>query len=201
MRLRARLAFPDLPRVFRDQVAKDITAAMKRETRALEQQFEAATTAAGLGPGMARSWQSRAYPVGAESLGPAGLIWSKAPTAMRAFVEGATVTAKGGRFLAIPSAEVRALRGSPNQPHATPAEVERRLGVTLQLVVRRGKRFLVAPARDKARRRTGPQHLFIAFFLVPRAVIRKRLDLPPMAQGAMTNLRVALATAIANAQR
>lgn len=201
MRLRARLAFPDLPRVFKDQVAKDITAAMKRETRALEKQFEAATAAAGLGPGMARSWQSRAYPAGTVSFGPAGQIWSKAPTAMRAFVEGATITAKGGRFLAIPTDQVRALRGSPNQPHATPADVERRLGVTLQLVVRRGKRFLVAPSRDKARRRTGPQHLFIAFFLVPRAVIRKRLDLSVMTQSAQGRIRIALGDAINKAEQ
>jgi hypothetical protein len=68
-------------------------------------------------------------------------------------------------------------------------------------VVKRGKRFLVAPSRDRARRRTGPRRLFVAFFLVPKAVVRKRLDLPPMVQVSMTNLRGALAAAINNAQR
>lgn len=201
MKLTARLNFPNLPRIFQDQVARDVTAAMKRETRALEKRFEASTMAAGLGQGMARTWQSRVYPPGRDSLGPAGQIWSKAPKAMRAFTEGATITAKGGKFLAIPTDEVRALRGSRNQKHLTPADVERRLGVKLVLVVRRGKRFLVAPSRDKARRRTGPRRLFVAFFLVPRAVIRRRLDLVGPTREARVNVRAALATAINTAQR
>lgn len=201
MRLRAQLRFPDLAGVFRDQVAKDFTAAVARETRALEKEFEAATLSAGLGQGMAKSWQSRVYPVGKPSLGAAGQVWSKAPKALRAHAEGATITAKGGRFLAIPSPEVRAMRGSRNQPAPTPADVERRLGVELVLVVKRGKRFLVAPSRDKARKRTGPKRLFIAFFLVPRAVIKKRLDLPPMAERATGRLRVALADAIHKAEQ
>jgi hypothetical protein len=201
MRMRARVSLPDLPGVFRDQVARDFTAAMKRETRDLEKRFEAATLSAGLGQGMARTWQSKVYPAGRDVLGPAGQIWSKAPKAMKAFTEGATITASGGRFLAIPTAEVRALRGGRNQKQPTPADIERRLGVKLVLVVKRGKRFLVAPSRDRARRRTGPRRLFVAFFLVPKAVVRKRLDLPPMVQVSMTNLRGALAAAINNAQR
>lgn len=201
MKLNATLTLPDLAKVFREQVAKDVTALMRRETRALEKQFEANTLSAGLGQGMARTWQSRSYPIGKDALGPAGQIWSKAPKAMKAFTEGATVTAKGGRFLAIPSAQVRALRGSRNQKAPSPADVERRLGVKLVMVVKRGKRFLIAPSRDKARKRTGPKRLFIAFFLVSRAVIRKRLDLVAPTRAAQTNLRAGLATAINTAQR
>lgn len=199
--MRAQVSLPDLPGLFRAQVAKDFTAAMKRETRALEKQFEQNTQAAGLGQAMARTWASKVYPPGRDVIGPAGVVWSKAPKAMKAFTEGATITAKGGRFLAIPSPEVRALRGGRNQKAPTPADVERRLGVKLVLITKRGKRFLVAPSRDKARKRTGPKRLFIAFFLVPRAVIRKRLDLAGPARASMTNLRAALAAAINNAQR
>lgn len=201
MRLKGILNFPDLQKVFREQVAKDFTAAVKRETRDLEKQFEAATLSAGLGRGMAKSWQSKVYPVGKDSLGPAGQIWSKAPKALRSFAEGATITAKGKRFLAIPSAEVRALRGGRNRAAPSPAEVERRLGVKLVLVVKRGKRFLVAPSRDRARKRTGPRRLFIAFFLVPRAVIRKRLDLPPMTAAAVSRIRIALGDALNKAEQ
>jgi hypothetical protein len=200
MRLRMGMTFPDLVGLFRDQVAKDFTAVVSRETRALEKAFEAATAAAGLGQGMARSWQSRVYP-GRPSLAPAGQIWSRAPKALRAFAEGATITARGGRFLAIPSREVRAMRNGRNQPAPTPADVERRLGVKLVVVAKGGRRFLVAPSRDKARRRTGPRRLFVAFFLVPRAVIKKRLDLPPMAAAAQARIRIGLAEAINKAEQ
>lgn len=201
MKLNATLTFPDLAKVFREQVAKDVTAAMKAETRALEKRFEAATLSAGLGQGLARTWNSKTYPQSGDSLGPSGVVWSKAPKAMKAFTEGATITARGGRFLAIPSPEVRALRRGRNQPMPTPAEIEQRLGVKLVLVVKRGKRFLIAPSRDKARKRTGPKRLFVAFFLVPRAVIRKRLDLRTMTIASQNYLRAALAEAINRAQR
>lgn len=201
MKLNATLSFPDLPKLFREQVAKDNTAAMKREARALEQKMEANTRAAGLGELMARTWQSQPYPKGRNALGPAAFVWSKAPGAMKAFTEGATITAKGGRYLAIPQREVRAMRGGRNQPLPTPADVERRLGVKLVLVVRFGKLFLIVPSRTKAGKRTGPRRLFVAFVLVPRAVIQKRLDLAGPAREAQTNLRVALATAINTAQR
>lgn len=200
MKLRAQVSMPDLPALFRDKVARDFTAAMKRETRALEKRLEEATLGVGLGQAMARTWASKVYP-GHDVIGPAGVVWSKAPKAMKAFTEGATITAKGGRFLAIPSAEVRAMRGGRNQKAPTPADVERRLGVKLVTIAKGGKRFLVAPSRDKARKRTGPRRLFIAFFLVPRAVIRKRMDLAGPTQAAMTNLRAAMATAINTAQR
>ena len=198
MRLRAQLDTPDLVSIFRSQVARGFTQAMRAETRALEKTFEAATLGAGLGQGMARTWQSRTFPVGKDAIGPAGQIWSKAPGAMRAFTEGATITAKNGKFLAIPSAETRKLRGGRNQRAPTPADIERRLGVKLILVTRRGKRMLVAPSRERGRRRG---RLFVAFFLVPRAVIRRRLNLPPMVQAAHSRLRSALADTIANAER
>jgi hypothetical protein len=198
MRLRAAVTRPDIERLFRDRVAKDVTAAMRRETRALEKTYEAQTISAGLGVRMARTWQSRSYPVGRDAIGPAGQIWSKAPKAMKAFTEGATITAKGGRFLAIPSAETLKLRGGRNQSAPTPADIERRLGIKLVVVEKRGRRFLVAPSRDRGRRRG---RLFVAFFLVPRATIRKRLDLAPAAQAAIARIRVALAEAINAAQR
>lgn len=201
MKLGTQVTVPDLPKLFQDQVARDFTAAMKREARTLEKRLEEATLGVGLGQPMARTWASKVYPVGRDVIGPAGLVWSKAPKAMKAFTEGATITATGGRFLAIPSAEVRAMRGGRNQKAPSPADVERRLGVKLVLIVKRGKRFLVAPSRDKARKRTGPKRLFIAFFLVPKAVIRKRFDMTGFANASLTNLRAAMATAINNAQR
>jgi hypothetical protein len=197
MRLRASMTFPDLAGAFREQVAREFTAVVSRERRALEKQFEAATISAGLGQGMAKSWQSATYP-SSPSLGAAGLIWSRAPKALRSFAEGATITANGGRFLAIPSAETRRLRTGRNQPAPTPADVERRLGIKLLFIKKGGKRFLVAPSRERGRRRG---RLFVAFFLVPRAVIKKRLDLAPMAVAATARIRVGLADAIANAQR
>ena len=194
MRLRMQLDTPDLVQVFKAQVARGFTQAMRRETRALEKTFEAATLAAGLGQGMARTWQSRSFPVGRDAIGPAGQIWSKAPGAMRAFTEGATITAKNGKFLAIPSAETLQLRGGRFRSVPTPADVERQLRIKLVLVTRRGKRMLVAPSFRRRR-------LFVAFFLVPRAVIRRRLNLPPMVQAAQARLRTALAETIATAER
>lgn len=195
--MRAQVTRLNIEAVFKEQVARDFTSAMKRETRALEKTYEAQTISAGLGPRMARTWASKTYPAG-NSLAPAGQIWSKAPKAMRAFTEGATITAKGGRFLAIPSAETLKLRGGRNQRAPSPADIERRLGIKLVVVEKRGKRFLVAPSRERGRRRG---RLFVAFFLVPRAVIRKRMDLAPAAQAAMARIRIALAQAINAAER
>jgi hypothetical protein len=64
-------------------------------------------------------------------------------------------------------------------------------------VERRGKRFLIAPSRDRGRRRG---RLFVAFFLVPRATIRKRLNLPPMIQAAQARIRAQMAQVLAEAE-
>lgn len=93
--------------------AKHLTAAMRTEARTLEKAVEQATVTAGL-PQLAKTWQSAVYPQGRDVMGPAIWVWSKAPVPMRAFIFGAEVRPKGGRFLAIPTQwnEPRGRRGT-----------------------------------------------------------------------------------------
>jgi hypothetical protein len=231
MRMRLEVIRPDIERAFRDRVAKDMTAAMRRETRALEKEYEAQTIAAGLGPRMARTWASRVYPVGKDVIGPAGQIWSKAPKAMRAFTEGATIKPVFARMLAIPTADGLRLMGGKR---GSPIEALRKLRIT---AVGRGKRrrslmdksieleVVPLPRGKKAQaaivtrgatygqsgrvraataRRAALGLLetrIVLFWLVPRATIRKRMDLVPAANAALSRIRMSLAEAINAAQR
>jgi hypothetical protein len=53
------------------------------------------------GVGLGNAWRSKTYPR-RQSLGAAGLVWSKVPAIVNAFTEGALIRPKGGKkFLAI----------------------------------------------------------------------------------------------------
>lgn len=233
MRMRAELSFPNLPEVFRTQVAKGFTAAVRRETRALEKEFEAATLAAGLGQNMARTWQSRTFPANRDAIGAAGYVWSKARQRMRAFAEGAVVVPKQGRFLAIPTVWNRQGGRKGAAPRVTPAQMVAAKGQAFvftpkgspgvkiwavraaavggrgrsKYAVSAGGLLAVNASGSRAALRQGNQRALLQqgfvpmFVLIPRAVIRKRLDLPPMVHAAEGRLRVALAETIHAAER
>jgi hypothetical protein len=233
MRLTMRLDAPDLAALFKERVARGFTAAMKKETRALEKQFEGATVAAGLSQILARTWQSRSFPTNGDSIGPAGLIWTRAPMAMRAFAEGAVIVPKQGRFLAIPTVWNRQGGRRGAGPRVTPAQMVSAKG---QAFVFKSKRtpgvkiwaLRAAPLGGKGNRkysvlagglaavnasgsraavRAGNQRDLLKqgfvpmFVLVPRVVIRKRLNLPPMIQAAQARIRAQMAQVLAEAER
>jgi hypothetical protein len=124
MRLTAKVDRLRLADEFKAEVGRRFSAMMKRETRALEKNIEAQVEGAGLGKNMARTWNSRVFPGdGRPSLGPAGVVWSKAPVPMRAHSEGAVIVPKNGRFLAIPTQWNRQGGRRGGKPRVTPQQM------------------------------------------------------------------------------
>jgi Family of unknown function (DUF6441) len=138
---------------------------------------------AGLGTRLANTVRSEVYPRSIGSLRAAAEVWSKAPHIVGAFERGAVIRANNGFWLAIPlpAAGTGASRG-----RLTPGEWERRRGLKLRFVYRRGgTSLLVADGRQnkrglgvESRSRTGRGRATVPIFaLVPQVTLRKRLDL------------------------
>jgi hypothetical protein len=233
MRLRMEMTNPLLAERFKEMVGREVTAAMRRETRALEKRLEAATTGAGLSAVLAKTWNSRSFPIGRDSITPAGVVWSKAPLPMRAFSEGATIIPKKGRYLAIPTVWNREGGRRGAKARVSPAEMVAAKGQAFTIrsknrsdvlvwclrvaaaggrgrnryAVRAGGLATINASGSRAASRIANQAQLLGqgfvpmFVLVPGVKIKKLLDIPPLAQAALANVRIALATAIANAQR
>jgi hypothetical protein len=147
-------------------------------------------TRSGLGSRLANTWRSRVYPVSRPSrtLNPAGIVTSNASTVVAAFDPGATIQAKGGAFMAIPTEFVP--KAGRNGRKLTPVEVEARFNQELEAVpslTRRGVILLVLTARRgkrgvKAIRAKSKAAFFrqaeriVMFVLVPRVRLKKLLD-------------------------
>jgi len=152
---------------------------------------------AGLGQGIANAVRQVDYPKSAKSLGAAALVYSKAPMVHRVFEEGATIRAKSGGFLAIPTENVpRKGGGRGGSKRMSPIEVEARFNQELRFVPRKGtgpallvlddvtasfsrktgrlRGFRNLTARRKASGRFGAT--VVMFILMPRVTLRKRLD-------------------------
>ena len=85
--------------------ARAASRVMGEETRRLQLGLRAQMNAVfgARGVGLGNAWRSKTYPRG-QSLGAAGLVWSKVPAIVNAFTEGALIRPKGGgKFLAIPT--------------------------------------------------------------------------------------------------
>ena len=67
----------------------------------LQGELRGQVTAAGLGPRLARTWRSRTFPNRGHDA--AALVWTRAPQIIRGHGEGATIRARGGGYLAIPT--------------------------------------------------------------------------------------------------
>lgn len=80
-------------------------------TGRLQGDLRTQTRAAGLGEGLTKAWQAELYPrrASTKTLHPAGLVYSKAVVLHDAFVAGATITARRGRYLVIPTREAEAM--------------------------------------------------------------------------------------------
>jgi hypothetical protein len=130
MRLAATLG-ASLARILEQEVRageRAVTRAVRAETERLKQEVRQQTIGAfGVrGRGLAGAWRSRVFPTQGESLGTAGIVWTKAPTIVDAFERGATIRARGSRFLAIPTGfnapqgrRGRGMRVTPQQMAAT----------------------------------------------------------------------------------
>lgn len=122
----------DLRQVLAAEVRAGERAAMtavRAETREVQQDLRRQVTTAfgSRARGLANAWRAQVYPRAGQSLRPAGLVWTKAPTIIDAFERGALIRAKGGRtFLAIPTGfnAARGRRGRGDQSlRVTPAQM------------------------------------------------------------------------------
>jgi hypothetical protein len=165
-----------------------VTAAIREATDGLKSELRGQITGAGLGQRLARTWRSELYPKGQPSIGAAGLVWSKAPGIIRVYEDGAVIRSTKGLFLAIPT-EAAGWYGDGREK-ITPGGWERRTGLRLRFVYRRGVPSLVVA---DLRARTGKRGGFAApsatalrtgrglatvpiFILVPQVRFRKRID-------------------------
>lgn len=167
-----------------------VTAAVAGATQVAKQAFRDQVSGA-LGRRLGGSIRAEVYPAGTTSLNAAGLVWTRAPEIVGAHARGATIHARGGRYMAIPLPAAGSTR-------PTPAEWQFRTGRKLVFVPPRGRRrnaLLVAEgvrlrtsgvavALRRRRRRDGIQtgESGVPIFVLVRQVrLKKVLDIPAVA--------------------
>ena len=179
---------------------KAVTTAMRAAGAGLKSDWRAQITRARLGQRLATTIRSKTFPAAGESLEAAALVWSNAPQIIGAHDTGPLIRSKDGFWLAIPTpAAGKGTRGKA----LTPGEWERRRGLRLRFVYRRGgPSLLVADGRLNSRglgvasrSKTGRgQSTVPIFLLVPQVKLAKRLSLArdtERAQAAIPGLIVA----------
>lgn len=213
----------------RREMAKAHSAEMARVGRELRDELRADTGAANLGRLAMAWGRPRVYPEGREHIAPAVVISSKAPLPIRAFEEGAVIRSRRGGWIAIPTPAVRGMRGhasiapapggglsgtGPRRARITPKGFAAATGLHLRFVYT-GRRiaYLVASGIGAGRSRLGVRRRskreaargraanaeFIAFWLVPQATIRKRLNISDKTRAARDRLAARLPTALERA--
>ena len=194
---------PDLVAVMAAEIKageRAVSAAMREAGSKLKTAWRRQITGAGLGHRLANSIRSQTYPKVGESLSAAAFVWSKAPQIINAHDAGQMIRSKSGFWLAIPMA---AAGKGPRGRRITPGEWEKRRGMRLRFVYRRGApSLLVADGRLNSRglgvasrSKTGRgQSTVPIFLLVPQVRLAKRLNLArdaERAQAAIPGLIVA----------
>jgi hypothetical protein len=173
------------------RAARAVTAGVGEATLGLKSELRRQITGAGLGERLARTWRSEVYPRSRQSIGGAGYVWSKAPSLIRIYEQGAIIRSQRGLYLAVPTPA--AGKYGDARKKITPGDWERIHGMRLQFVYRpNGPSLLVAnnarlTARGRAvanigRRGGDPFTRLVGrttvpvFILVPQVTVRKRLD-------------------------
>jgi hypothetical protein len=193
-----------------DDVALAVTKGIGLGTDGLKTELRGQVESAGLGRKVANTWRGDKYPSrpGVHSLRAAGFVYSNAPDIIHAFDSGVPIRSQHGFFLAIPTAAAGshglsriapAINDKRAKERLTPGGWERRTGIRLRFVYRRGRPSLLVadnvragpggvargmrPTKDKSGRkiRTGATTTVI-FILVPQVSLRKRLDVDRAAQ-------------------
>jgi hypothetical protein len=182
--------------------ARSVTSAMREVTQGLKGDLRADVVDAGFGQRLANTWRGKTYPEGGVSLEAASFVWSKAPNIVDAFDRGVTIKSAQGFWLAIPTpaAGVKGLSATGGMKRITPGGWERRTGMRLRFVYRRGgpsllvadnarlsKKGLARP--NVGRTRAGAQFTrlkgrstVVVFILVPQVTLQKRLDIASAAR-------------------
>jgi hypothetical protein len=169
-----------------------VTAGIRDATTGLKDALRQDVVAAGLGQRLSRTWRGRTYPETGASMEAAAFIWSKAPKIVDAFDRGVVIRSKSGFWLAIPTAAAgpRGISSTGRAARITPGGWERRTGMRLRFVHRRGRPLLLvadnARINTKGRavlnRRKSGQATAVIFLLVPQVSLRKRLDIDSAAR-------------------
>ncbi len=169
--------------------ARSVTRAMRAVSEGLKADLRADVIDAGLGQRLANTWRGKTFPESGASIEAAAFAWSKAPNIVDAFDRGVTIRSRHGFWLAIPTpaAGKTGLNPTGARKRITPGGWERRTGMRLRFVYRRGRpsllvadearmtrRGLAAKSRSKSGR---GQVTAIIFLLVPQVTLRKRLDI------------------------
>ena len=123
-----------------------MTVGVTRTGEALKAAWRAQVTGAGLGRRLANAIRANRYPRSGESIAAASLVFSRAAEIIDAFDRGVLIRSKHGLWLAIPTAEA-GTRGV-GRARITPGGWERRTGLRLRFVYRRGR---PEPARRRRR--------------------------------------------------
>jgi hypothetical protein len=178
-------------------IARSVTAAMRQVTEGLKSDLRADVVGAGLGQRLANTWRGRTFPASGASVEAAAFVWSKAPNIVDAFDRGVTIRSRHGFWLAVPTAAAgkTGLTSTGARKRITPGGWERRTGMRLRFVFRRGRPSLLVADNARlsksglarpniGRTRSGAVYTRLAgrstlvvFILVPQVTLRKRLDI------------------------
>ncbi|WP_200475099.1 DUF6441 family protein [Azospirillum argentinense] len=190
-----------------NEVADAARAAVRSASEHLQADLRAQVRAAGLGSGLEKAWRLDLYPKsGRKTMRPAGLVYSKATRLHDAFDDGETISARGGKWLAIalPAAKEAGLhmsrqRGNGGRAGPLPAKwsnvaaAEARFGALRFVPINGNKRALLV-ADGKARGTTlarggvGRATSIPLFLLVRNVRGRKLLDIAGAADKAQARL-------------
>lgn len=177
-----------------------VTDGVRETTAALKETYRRQITAAGMGQRFANTWRGEVYPKGRQSISAAGVVYSRAPLVVSAHAEGATIKARGHRFLAIPLPAA----GKINRKRPTVEDWEKRAGRKLRFIPRKQgggllvldegrltSRGIARGASNRARAK-GQTTTIPLFVLVPQVQLRKRLDIAGPAKDAGARLPAAV---------
>lgn len=183
-----------------DLAKRAVTKGVHARATVLKHALRADVLSGGLGRRVAKSWQQENYPKGVSSLGAASYVFTKAEKLVAAFDKGVTISANKQRFLAIPTPSAPKLgrKGDRLTPSNFP---EDRFGPLRFVYVRGGTSLLVvdnqraskrggyARSRSKRALKTGyGLHTVPMFWLVPRARLRRRLNVAEVERAAVSGL-------------
>lgn len=159
-----------------------LTSGMRKVTRQATLDMRGQVAGA-FGKRLANTWRNTTYPIGRNSFGPTGFIYSKAPHIIKSFEEGTTIRAREKKFLAIPTQFAKRKVG---KKRLTPEVWEKSGFPPLRFVPRPGNKGLlvvdgsVSPSGKSFRAgkpfKKGGEASFIAFILVPAVRMKKRLN-------------------------
>ena len=175
-------------------VKRAARAAIERTSQDLKQRARDQVTGAGLGRRLANTWRGVVYPKSKKTLtlGPATVLYNKAPHIIRSFDRGETVQSQQGKFIAIPTDA--APRQGDRRKRINPSNFpEWRYGPLRFVYRRRGPSLLVVDGvRMKKSGRTSRQlagrgktktgkykkdvATVVMFLLFPRVRMPKRLN-------------------------